>query len=72
MYAQSAYVSLIGVPGVAPVEAGPLIGEPLEEVPHVLLRGVDLPVVLLAGVVVLAVHPVRVQLPPLIRKQLAH
>ena len=72
MNAQNAYVSLIGIPGVAPVEAGPLIGEPLEEVPHVLLRGVDFPVVLLAGVVVLAVHPVRVQLPPLVGEQLVH
>ena len=71
MYPQNAYVSLIGIPGVAPVEAGPLIGEPLEEVPHVLLGGVELPVVL-AGVVVLAVHPVGVQLPPVVGEQLGH
>ena len=39
------------------------MGESIKEVPHVVLRCVKLPVVG-PGVVVLAVNPVRVQLPP--------
>ena len=57
------------LPGVPPVEAGPLISKSLQEVSHVFLWRVKLPVVL-ASVVVLAVHPVRMQLPPVIGEKL--
>ena len=52
----------------APVEVCALIRQTLQEVAHVLLRAVGPAALLLPGVVVLAVHPVWMQLPPVIRK----
>ena len=55
---------LSGSCAISPVEPDPFMGEPIEEVAHVVLWCVfELSVVGL-GKVVLTIHPVRMQLPP--------
>ena len=49
---------------ISPVELDPFLGDPVEEVEHVVLWCVVKLSVVGPGKVVLAVHPVRMQLPP--------